>query len=55
MPAPDPEYDEDLYMKRQEEVIRNGLWPRLEKDRLDYLTPGWQPNEDWWGSMITKD
>ncbi len=55
IPVPDPEYDEDLYKKRQEEEIRNGLWPRLEQDRLNYLSPVWQPNEDWWGSKITED
>ena len=55
MPVPDPEYDEEMYMKRQEELIRNDLWPRLEKDRLDYLTPGWEPNGDWWGSKVTED
>ncbi len=54
IPVPDPEYDVELDMKRQEE-IRNGLWPRLEKDRLNYLSPDWQPNEDWWGSKLTKD
>jgi arylsulfatase A-like enzyme len=54
LPVPDPEYNEELFLKRQEE-IRNGLWPRLEQERLNYLTPGWQPNEDWWGSKITED
>ena len=54
IPVPDPEYNQELFVKRQEE-IRNGLWPRLEQDRLDYLSPDWQPNEDWWGSQITKD
>jgi arylsulfatase A-like enzyme len=38
IPVPDPDYDEELFMKRQEE-IRNGLWPRLEQDRLNYLSP----------------
>jgi arylsulfatase A-like enzyme len=55
MPVPDPEYNPELEEKRMEEDIRNGLWPRLEKNRLDYLDPDWQPNEDWWGSMVTKD
>jgi arylsulfatase A-like enzyme len=55
IPAPDPEYDPELERKRMEEDIIHGLWPRLEKQRLDYLDPDWQPNEDWWGSMVTKD
>jgi arylsulfatase A-like enzyme len=54
IPVPDPEYKEELFVKRQEE-IRNGHWPRLEEERLNYLSPDWQPNEDWWGSKITKD
>jgi arylsulfatase A-like enzyme len=55
IPVPDPEYNEELFLKRHEEQIRNGLWPRLEQDRLNYLSPDWQPNEDWWGSKITED
>jgi arylsulfatase A-like enzyme len=55
IPVPDPEYNEELFLKRYEEQIRNGLWPRLEQDRLNYLSPDWQPNEDWWGSKITED
>ena len=54
IPVPDPEYNQELSMKRQEEIM-NGLWPRLEQNRLNYLSPDWQPNEDWWGSQITKD
>jgi arylsulfatase A-like enzyme len=55
LPVPDPEYDPAKFRKRQDEVIRNGLWPRLEQDRLNYLSPEWQPNENWWGSKITED
>jgi arylsulfatase A-like enzyme len=55
MPVPDPEYDPELDRKRMEEDIKNGLWPRLEQQRLDYLSPDWQPNEDWWGSKVTQD
>jgi arylsulfatase A-like enzyme len=54
IPGQDPEYNEELSMKRQED-IRSNLWPRLEKERLDFLTPGWRPNEDWWGSKFTED
>ena len=54
IPVQDPEYREEFFLKRQEE-IRTGLWPRLERDRLNYLSPEWQPNEDWWGSQVTKD
>lgn len=54
IPVLDLEYNEELFLKRQEE-IRNGRWPRLEEERLNYLSPDWQPNEDWWGSKITND
>jgi arylsulfatase A-like enzyme len=54
LPVPDPEYDSTLDVKRQE-MIRDTLWPYLEKQRMDFLTPGWQPNETWWGSQVTND
>lgn len=53
-PEPDPEYSPDLY-RQWDERIRKQLWPELEKDRMDYLTPGWKPNADWWGSQFTED
>jgi len=28
---------------------------QLEKARLEMLSDQWQPNEDWWGSLIVKD
>ncbi len=49
VPVPDPEYNPILGRERQERIV-NKLWPRLEEQRLEFLRPGWQPNEDWWGS-----
>lgn len=53
-PSPDPEYAADLH-RQWEEGTRHSLWPKLEKDRMDYLSPTWKPNADWWGSQITED
>jgi arylsulfatase A-like enzyme len=53
-PEKDDQFDVDK-RKDYEEKIRNKLLPKLEKERLDMLSQGFQPNEDWWGSKITKD
>lgn len=53
-PEPDPLYDpvkEAEYKKRQRTV----LLERLERSRLEQLTEGWRPNDDWWGSKVTID
>lgn len=31
------------------------LLPKLEKDRMDFLSEDFEPNKDWWGSKVTKD
>ncbi|WP_339814252.1 sulfatase [uncultured Imperialibacter sp.] len=49
IPVPDPEYDPVKALQRHEDIVNN-LWPRLEQQRKDMLTPGWSPNADWWGS-----
>lgn len=50
----DPEFSADsLAMKMTQ--YKDVLLPRLEKQRKNMLSPDWQPNEDWWGSIITKD
>lgn len=54
IPKPDPEYNASLAQNRQQNII-NDRWPELEQQRLDFLNPDWQPNEDWWGSQITVD
>mgnify|MGYP006295011201 FL=1 len=28
---------------------------KLEEQHAAYLDPDWQPNEDWWGSMVIAD
>jgi len=53
-PEKDDQFDVDK-RKDYEEKIRNKLLPKLEKERLNMLSQDFQPNEDWWGSKITKD
>ncbi|MEQ9440015.1 MAG: sulfatase [Cyclobacteriaceae bacterium] len=53
-PEPDPEYNEQLAQERHEQIV-NEMLPRLEQQRKDFLTEGWQPNEDWWGSQVAQD
>ncbi|GGF40751.1 sulfatase [Echinicola rosea] len=53
-PYPDPAYD----ASKEAEVLmraRTVRWKRLEEDRKAMLSPGWQPNADWWGSKVTED
>ena len=52
-PVPDPEHDEELYLKRRAD-LENKAWPSLEERRMKQLQPGWQPNEDWWGSQVNE-
>ncbi|AWW29226.1 sulfatase [Echinicola strongylocentroti] len=53
-PYPDPDYtatkEAEVLKRSRTERLR-----RLETEREDMLTPGWQPNADWWGSKVTKD
>jgi arylsulfatase A-like enzyme len=54
LPVPDPEHDpeaEAAYLRQLEQE----KMPQLEKQHADYLDPDWQPDEDWWGSAVTRD
>ena len=53
-PKKDPEYSEEAEEAYQEQIV-NKLWPRLEEQRRNMLSPDYKPNADWWGSMVTKD
>ncbi len=53
-PERDPEYskaEEDKYLDK----IRNNRWPNLEKQRLNFLSKDFDPNNNWWGSAVTVD
>jgi arylsulfatase A-like enzyme len=48
-PTLDPMYDQEeeaAYLKR----IKNNVLPRLEKQRMEYLSPDYDPGNNWWGS-----
>jgi len=53
-PAPDPQYDPEKEKARLQE-LEHEIMPELEAQHAEYLDPGWQPNEDWWGSQVTVD
>ena len=52
-PVPDPLFSPDS-LRMKQEWYREVLWPRLEQRRKRMLSPGWQPNEDWWGSEVGR-
>ncbi len=54
MPEQDPEYSKEAELNYQQTIKQRQL-PRLEKQRLDMLSKDFKPNEDWWGSQVTKD
>ena len=53
-PEKDPEYSAELEMKYLEK-IRTERWPRLEQQRLNFLSKDYDPGNDWWSSAVTKD
>jgi arylsulfatase A-like enzyme len=53
-PVKDPEYDEQKEKEYLQQVVNERL-PRLEKQRLEFLSKDYDPGNNWWGSMVTKD
>ena len=53
-PEIDPEYSEALEMEHLEKVV-NRRWPQLEKQRMIFLSEEFDPENNWWGSMVTVD
>jgi len=53
-PERDSTYDVKLAKERYSE-IRNVRLPTLEKERREMLSTDFSPNENWWGSKVTKD
>ena len=51
MPAPDPEFDPQLAQERRDRII-NERWPRLEQQRLNFLSEDYDPGNNWWGSQV---
>src|SRR5690606_14668772 len=54
MPINDIEFDPKLADKRHERTVKE-RWPALEAQRIKFLSEDYRPNEDWWGSKVTKD
>jgi arylsulfatase A-like enzyme len=53
-PTRDPNWTakkEKAYLDR----VVNKRWPQLEKQRLNFLSEDFDPNNNWWGSMLTND
>ena len=53
-PEKDPEYDPQKEKEYLQKVV-NERWPQLEKQRMEFLSKDYEPGNNWWGSMITKD
>lgn len=53
-PAADPQYDPEAEA-RYLESVKNELLPRLEEQRLEYLSPDYSPGNKWWGSQPNKE
>jgi len=53
-PEKDPNYDpekaEQRKLSREEKLL-----PRLEKERMEYLSKDFDPKNKWWGSKVTID
>ncbi len=54
MPRKDELYDAKKAAERKDYIVNNRL-PRLERQRMDFLSEDFDPDNDWWGSMVTKD
>lgn len=53
-PKKDDSYNEERAEKRRLDR-KNRMLPQLEKQRKDFLSPDFDPNNNWWGSKVTKD
>lgn len=54
IPEKDPRYDAEKAVK-QAEQMRTKTLQRLEKQHANFLNPNFNPNKNWWGSMISED
>ncbi|PXX30418.1 sulfatase [Arenibacter sp. ARW7G5Y1] len=51
---PDPEYSEEKAREFLHKMEYEKM-PALEKQRMEMLSNDFDPNNNWWGSMVTKD
>ena len=50
----DPIYNAEKEKEYLQRIISNRL-PSLEKQRMNFLLKDFDPNNNWWGSRVTKD
>jgi hypothetical protein len=53
-----PEKDPDWTAEREKQYLENVVnkrWPQLEKQRMEFISKDFDPENNWWGSMVTKD
>jgi len=53
-PERDPLWTKEKEAAHIKKVIEE-RWPRLEKQRLEFLSPDFNPGNNWWGSKTTID
>jgi arylsulfatase A-like enzyme len=53
-PTKDPEYSEAKEKEYLAKII-NERWPRLEQQRMNFLSKDFDPGNEWWGSKVTRD
>ncbi|MDG1805313.1 sulfatase [Flavicella sp.] len=53
-PEKDPIYNKELEAKHLHKIATKKL-KSLEKQRLTFLRRNFDPNNNWWGSLVTKD
>ena len=53
-PKPDPRFDAAKHQAKLERA-HTVTKEKLEKSHAAMLDPNWEPNKDWYGSMITRD
>lgn len=53
-PIKDPTWTAEREAAHMERII-NQRWPALERQRMNFLSKDFDPGNNWWGSMVTKD
>jgi len=53
-PEPDPEYDPQQAAARLQRIEQEQM-PGLEAQHAAFLEPDWEPNANWWGSLVVHD
>lgn len=53
-PERDPEWTPEKEAAYRQYIIEK-RWPHLEQQRLKFLSPDFDPGNNWWGSRVTND